>query len=76
MALRSDVPMREISARNPLNMPYKDLRTSSRDYDFIMEFNIDSFQKYNTASTPQDEVLHDVKMTFFPMSTYTLDEVM
>ena len=41
-----------------------------------MEFNIDSFQKYNTASAPQDEVLHDVKMTYLPRSAYALEEVM
>src|SRR3981189_2619983 len=70
VALALQVQTREVSVRNPANMPYRDLR-GLKTYDFIAEFNCDSFQKYAT-SVSREEVLADIKIQFFPRHIYSM----
>src|SRR3981189_3409755 len=70
VALDPLVQTREVSVRNPANIPYRDLR-DVRVYDFIMEFNCDAFQKYD-KSVSRDEVLADIKLAFFPIHLYCM----
>src|SRR3981189_3232826 len=73
VALDPTVPTREVSVRNPANMPYRDLR-DLKVYDFIMEFNCDAFQKYAT-SVSREEVFADVKIQFFPRHSYSMTQM-
>src|SRR3981189_855313 len=73
VALDLQVQTREVSVRNPANMPYRDLR-DLKVYDFIMEFNCDAFQKYAT-SVSREEVLADVKIQFFPRHSYSMAQM-